>query len=953
MAQRNTKNTSTRGRGRPRKKPAASNSNSNSNNTNNKNNTARKTNNAKNLNAAENSNNSNSNSSLNSIALNIMPFILIIIAVYMLVSFFVNGAESVGFVGFISRNIFYGLLGAVAVLVPVFLGSIAVFLKKDKKSGFFKYRIIFSVICVILFAAIFHLAFLASGPADEKIAYTSPGKIFENGTKSIGGGVFGGYLAETLCKCVGLIGAWIFTLPLSIVFSTFLFGYTPAGFVKLIIKLIKEYKINSNPDKDKEGYERNIIVKTQDPERRFKSTTHKYKIKSHPNNISNSNSNVRNSNNRNFNPDIPIDSVDSHNNKKKSKNNGIIFGDNPFASSFAEETEAINANINNTQLNRSYETPIMLPESELFDSGSNNLNSDLDELFPAIDGDKNNINIDIKGDKDFDDADAITLENVKSIPQVRDDEPDVDENNKNNKTKNKPAKIINFETSKVFEEDDIPVKKEYKFPPITYLTKDTSTANEDIREELQETAQKLKDTLASFGVKTRICGYSRGPAITRYEIAPDAGVKVNSVVTLANDISLNLAADVRIEAPIPGKSAIGIEVPNKIRTIVHLRNLLEEQKFINAASKITIALGVDVAGDPVYSDIAKMPHLLIAGATGSGKSICTNSIIASILYKATPDEVRMILIDPKKVELNIYNGIPHLLVPVVSDPKKAAGALSWAVNQMEERYMLIEGKGVRDFKTYNEAIADDPLTEPLSQIVIIIDELADLMLTAKENVEQSVNRLAAKARAAGIHLIVATQRPSVDVITGLIKANIPTRMAFAVASQIDSKTIINMGGAEKLIGLGDMLYQPIGSKPLRVQGAFISDKDVLNIVEFWKKQSDGKYDENILSEIEQEALRCNTKGGKMQDRNEETNPDDEFRKDSMLKDAIEIAIDTGRISTSLLQTKLSLGYARAARIINTMEKMNLIGPFEGSKPRKVMITRQEYIEMTMNKDDFE
>jgi S-DNA-T family DNA segregation ATPase FtsK/SpoIIIE len=331
-----------------------------------------------------------------------------------------------------------------------------------------------------------------------------------------------------------------------------------------------------------------------------------------------------------------------------------------------------------------------------------------------------------------------------------------------------------------------------------------------------------------------------------------------------------------------------------------------------------------------------------------------NAIITSILYKATPDEVKMILIDPKKVELNIYNGIPHLLVPVVSDPKKAAGALSWAVNEMENRYMLIEEKGVRNFKAYNESIEGDPFAQPLPQIVIIIDELADLMLTAPADVEQSVNRLAAKARAAGLHLIVGTQRPSVDVITGLIKANIPTRIAFTVVSQIDSRTIINMAGAEKLIGIGDMLYVPTGTKPIRVQGAFISDKDTLNVIEFWKKQSDGQYDENILNEIEQEAARCNTKGAKIKDKDDDDlSADDEFKKDGMLKSAIELAIDMGTISTSMLQRKLGLGYGRAGRIVDTMERMNVIGPFEGSKPRRVLISRQEFIEMTMNSDGFE
>ena len=900
-------------RGRPRKNNAGKNNNINANIANN----------------FDNFDNSENSESFNSVALNIMPFILIILSVYITVCFFVSGPEDVGGIGVFTRNIFYGLLGAIAILVPVMTVSIAIFLKKDIINGFLKYRIIFSLICVILYAAMAHLAWKESADAGYAM-----GEIFNKGRESSGGGVFGGFLAETLRRCVGNIGAWIFTISLSIVFSPFLFGYTPAGLVKAIANAIGSYSANRAEKAGKDGYKRNIIVKTHDSQRRYKTQTHRYTIKSHVNIPVKSPKSPKSPKISWIDTEDPIDLKGAKSAEKNNKNNKKSGkGDNPFSNSLTEETENI---LQNTQNNK------------------NNIENDVDELFAFIDNIDNKdseVNIDIKGDEDFDkfdDFDPENLENIKSGPVVRDDEPDIAENNGKNK------KAINFEKSKVFDNgDELPVKKEYKFPPISYLTKETSTANVDISGELKETAQKLIDTLASFNVKTKIYGFSRGPSITRYEIAPDSGVKVNSVVTLQNDISLNLAADVRIEAPIPGKSAIGVEVPNKTREIVYLRSLLEDPKFINAASRITIALGEDIAGNCIYSDIAKMPHLLIAGTTGSGKTICMHSIITSILYKATPNEVKMIMIDPKKVELNMYNGIPHLLVPVVSDPKKAAGALSWAVNQMEERYMLIEEKGVRDFRAYNETIADDPLTEPLSQIVIIIDELADLMLTAKENVEQSINRLAAKARAAGLHLIVATQRPSVDVITGLIKANIPTRMAFAVASQIDSKTIINMGGAEKLIGLGDMLYQPIGNKPIRVQGAFVSDKDVMNIAEFWKKQSDGEYDENILSEIEQEAARCNTKGGRGQEKGEETNADDEFRKDSMLKSAIEVAIDTGIISTSLLQTKLSLGYARAARIINTMEKMNLIGPFEGSKPRKVLITKQEFIEMTMNKDDFE
>ena len=871
-----------------------------------------------------------------SVIFNIMPFILFIISVYILVTFFISGdkvTENVGGVGVFIRNVFYGLLGFIAILLPVFTSSVAFFLKRDVKSGFLKYRIIFSVICIVLYASMFHLASKESADAGYNIS-----RIFDNGKLSIGGGIFGGYLAETLRRCVGTIGAWIFTIPLSVVFSIFLFGYTPAEVLKFIIKLIREYKL-SRP------------VKEYDEDEESGECARSGRI-NHQNIITPANKTELKKRARNFQVDIPLDSeVDSGKIKKKSRKD-IEISDNPFANDFSEETEKTNENI---EIQRSYETPLMLPSEDLFDSGVDiNIKADAD--FADFDFD---FNFDESTDlnKAVEAAEFSELEEGKedteivgdikiidSAPQIRGDEPDISE------SKN----AIKFETSKIFgETEELPVKREYKLPPISYLTKDTSTVNVDISEELHTTAQKLIDTLKSFGVKTKIYGYSRGPSITRYEISPDAGTKVNSIVNLVNDISLNLAAEVRIEAPIPGKSAIGVEVPNKIRETVYLRSLLEEPKFINTESKIIIALGKDVAGNAIYSDIAKMPHLLIAGATGMGKSICMNAIIASILYKATPDEVKLILVDPKKVELNMYNGIPHLLVPVVSDPKKAAGALAWAVNEMENRYILIEEKGVRNLKAYNEAIAGDPLAEHLPQIVIIVDELADMMLTAPADVEQSINRLAAKARAAGIHLIIATQRPSVDVITGLIKANIPTRIAFTVVSQIDSRTIINMAGAEKLIGVGDMLYVPTGSKPIRVQGAFISDSDTLNVIDFWKKQSDGQYNDAIVSEIEQEAARCNTKGAKIKDNSTEVNDEEELEKEPMLKPAIELAIDIGTMSTSLLMRKLSLGYGRAGRIVDRMEKMRVIGPYEGSKPRKVLITREEFIEMTMKNNSFE
>lgn len=505
----------------------------------------------------------------------------------------------------------------------------------------------------------------------------------------------------------------------------------------------------------------------------------------------------------------------------------------------------------------------------------------------------------------------------------------------------KPAEKIKKETAPA-----------YNFPPIEILTEDHEGQPENIREELQENAVKLVETLKSFNVKTKIENISRGPTITRYELLPEPGTRVRSIVNLVDDISLNLATTgVRIEAPIPGKSAVGIEVPNKRQSTVHLRTLIEDDAFRNAKSRLTCCLGADVAGDSVYFDIAKMPHLLIAGATGMGKSVCINSLIVSLLYKAKPSEVKLILVDPKKVELSIYNGIPHLLVPVVSDPKKAAGSLSWAVGEMERRFGLIEAVGVRDLKMFNEVTKDDPDYEFLPQIVIIIDELADLMMTAPDDVEESICRLAQKARAAGMHLIIGTQRPSVDVITGLIKANIPSRIAFTVASQIDSRTIIDRGGAENLIGRGDMLFNPVGAqKPIRVQGAFVSESDVEEVVSYIKnmnKQSES-YSNEVLEEIEKEAARCGVKKGKSTVTGGEDGETIDGEDDPMLRQALEVAVESGKISTSLIQRRLSLGYGRAAKLIDRMEQLGYVSPPDGQRPRKVLITKQEFMELVLS-----
>ncbi|MDR3644846.1 MAG: DNA translocase FtsK, partial [Clostridia bacterium] len=481
----------------------------------------------------------------------------------------------------------------------------------------------------------------------------------------------------------------------------------------------------------------------------------------------------------------------------------------------------------------------------------------------------------------------------------------------------------------------------YNYPPLSLLRQQPAVSSEDITEELKANAGRLVDTLRSFGVETRITNISRGPAVTRYELQPSAGVKISRITALADDIALNLAAaGVRIEAPIPNKAAVGIEVPNKIVSIVNIREIIDSREFRDAPGKVTVALGRDITGNATVADIAKMPHVLIAGATGSGKSVCINSIIISLLYRAAPEEVRFLMVDPKVVELGVYNGIPHLLVPVVTDPRKAAGALNWAVSEMLGRYKTFADNNVRDIRGFNALAQHSGELSPMPQIVIIIDELADLMMAAPGEVEDAICRLAQMARAAGMHLVIATQRPSVDVITGVIKANIPTRIAFAVSSQVDSRTILDSGGAEKLLGRGDMLFLPVGSsKPLRLQGCFVTDAEVENVIEFVKSSADSAYSNEIMDEIEKQSVQ--QKGAS----------DDDSDDDALLPAAIECVVEAGLASTSLLQRRLKLGYARAARIVDEMESRGIVGPFEGSKPRQVLISKQQYMEMQLSKRD--
>ncbi len=476
----------------------------------------------------------------------------------------------------------------------------------------------------------------------------------------------------------------------------------------------------------------------------------------------------------------------------------------------------------------------------------------------------------------------------------------------------------------------------YKCPPVDLLNDNTEdiTDIKAVKNSAFEVAKKLEETLRSFGVEAKVVNISRGPAVTRYELQPSPGVKVSRIVSLSDDISLNLAASgVRIEAPIPGKAAIGIEVPNKEVIPVYLKEVIESSEFMGFPSKLAFAIGKDISGKTIVGDIAKMPHMLIAGATGSGKSVCINSIIVSLLYKSSPEEVKLLMVDPKVVELGIYNGIPHLLIPVVTDPRKAAGALNWAVQEMINRYKLFAEKGVRDINGYNAAVGENDEKGRLPSIVVIIDELADLMMAAPNEVEDAICRLAQMARAAGMHLVIATQRPSVDVITGVIKANIPSRIAFAVSSQVDSRTILDMSGAEKLLGKGDMLFYPVGEpKPIRVKGAFVTDSEVEKVVEFIKSQGEVEYSSDIIDEITSENMP------------EEKDPGDN---DELLPQAIELVVEAGQASVSLIQRKFKVGYARAARIVDQMEERGIVGRFEGSKPRQVLISKQQLQEMQM------
>ena len=846
----------------------------------------------------------------------VLPYILMVAAIFLVVCYFTGGGEDPGFVNGLIYDALTGLFAGAAFVLPVFLIVSSIMNLTDKTDASEGVRYTFAGISLLLLAALLQLI----SPAGT----FSPAVLFKNGTQLSGGGLIGGLIGELFIFCFKSAGSYVLIIAFLLLSILLMLGLTPKYIYVYIAYKIKTKREEAAQRKAEELLSEPLHFK--DPEAIAAAYEAKQQEKAIQENAKAEIPALTRKKPK-FDTDVPVDMPEPAIEPEAVKEEEL-------------EPVDIDVAIFNDVLNRTRSTKTadeLEAEKAFFE------NDDTAEPKPAEAAPTGEIKAENPA---VSDDSAAILDKLADAYLGRgngQDGADILEVERSNE-----GEITKVEQVKI----ELP-KPEYKFPPIELLSEGSGNKNTDIRGELHENAAKLVRVLGSFNVKTKIVGVSRGPTITRYELLPEAGTRVRSIANLVDDIALNLATTgVRIEAPIPGKAAVGIEVPNKIAETVHLRSLLETKEFTDSQSKITTGLGKNVGGEPVFMDIKKMPHLLIAGATGMGKSVCINCLIISLLYKASPDDVKLMLIDPKKVEFSIYQGLPHLLVPVVSDPKKAAGSLNWAVNEMERRFGLIEAVGVRDIASFNEITKNDPEYEHMPQIIIVIDELADLMSTAPDDVETSIARLAAKARAAGMHLIIGTQRPSVDVITGVIKANIPSRIACTVASQVDSRTIIDRSGAENLIGRGDMLYNPVGSsKPIRVQGAFVSDKEVDSVVTYIKEHNSTTGGENvdeIMKEIEAAAAMCGSKkgsGGASADSGADGD------NDPLLRQALDVAFESGKVSTSLLQRRLSIGYGRAAKIIDRMESLGYVSAPEGQKPRQLLISKQEYMEMVLRDED--
>lgn len=833
------------------------------------------------------------------------------------------------------RNTMFGLFSYGSYIIPIILIYIAYVYDDSKEINNIK-NILGICISLFLLLLVFYQILFGADILEVNGIFDFISSAFNDGVKRVGGGLISAILAWPFLKFFGFGGAVAVTLILIFVLVMLLSKMTLSDLFKVATvpaKKIEQVRLENRVNKAKKPvFDIPLDDMPRHPVEANKGSSNK---KLDDDTIKKSKEFAE--------KDAKFVEFDDLDSIKKSKVETIatenIEDDNHRAEIFeTEDDDFIEFNLENLSINKDDKIDEDLVELSMnFEHTENQMKNRENQVDECEDIDSI-INHKIEESKNFENDDLNSVDDVSKNLNEQ-----FDFSYESSQIKNEQNDEINFMEEKQYK--NVSESESYVFPSTSLLNSVTEKESNSGAEELKLTAQKLVDTLKSFGVTTKLLDCSKGPAVTRYELQPASGVKISKITGLADDIALNLAAaGVRIEAPIPNKAAVGIEVPNKVVSVVSIKEMLDSKEFKNSKSNLAVALGKDISGNIAIADIAKMPHILIAGSTGSGKSVCINSIIISLIYKSSPDDVRLLMIDPKVVELGVYNDIPHLLIPVVTDPKKAAGALNWAVGEMLKRYKVFADNSVRDLKGYNILAQTREDLNPLPQIVIIIDELADLMMVAPNEIEDSICRLAQMARAAGMHLVIATQRPSVDVITGIIKANIPSRIAFAVSSQVDSRTIIDSSGAEKLLGRGDMLFCPIGAqKPTRVQGCFVSDKEVENVVAFIKNSYQSDYDDEISEAIEKLVVIEKKKG--------HNSAVGESERDEMFMSAVECAVENGEISTSFLQRKLKLGYSRAARLIDEMENQGIVGPKEGSKPRKTLISRQQFVEMNLNSEE--
>lgn len=833
-------------------------------------------------------------------------------------------------------NVQFGIFGLLAYAAPIFIFVLVLFtcLNLGNKSAKFK-----AVIAVILFLFLELFCELISVVSDPSAVTTPVQSYVYSSNAHIGGGFLGGMTACLLVPSIGMIGSFIVDIIGIIICIILITEKSLLGFLKESGEYVHESRVRRSYEREalieeqEENRARRMALKEEKKKKRMEMTAEGVTLDTI---VGPAEGEIANS-------------MDIRELQYTEEETPAV--ENIFAEKNDEEADSLadsivgNINISDhivpPEFDEANAERIRVEDYSYEEYKPNNYEEPLDTSFDKDNATEDSYDFETVEDRNLEYRSAEYSSTEEKMVEEKAIEREVLEDEVVSSVKHTSSKKDN-EPEEVEVKKDTEDYKTYKFPPVTMLKPPVSGKKGDATKTLNETADKLQKTLTNFGVDAKVTDYSKGPAVTRFEITPSMGTKVSKILNLQDDIKLNLAAaDIRIEAPIPGKSAIGIEVPNKETDSVSLRELIDTDEFRNNGSKIAFAAGRDIAGKIIFADIAKMPHVLIAGATGSGKSVCINTIIMSILYKAKPNEVKLIMIDPKVVELSVYNGIPHLLIPVVTEPKKAAGALNWAVAEMDKRYRMFSEYGVRDMKGFNEkvdALPDDIPEEEkpdkMPQIVVIVDELADLMMVAPGDVESAICRLAQLARAAGIHLVIATQRPSVNVITGLIKANMPSRIAFAVTSGVDSRTILDMNGAEKLLGKGDMLYFPQNlQKPLRVQGAFVSDKEVSDVVNFLKDNNgNATYDSKIESSVnnaENLAVTGSLASG-----------DDD--KDVLFNEVGRFLIENEKGSIGVIQRKFKVGFNRAARIMDQLGEAGVVGPEEGTKPRKILMSLDEF-----------